>query len=304
MKRFILAAILLASTTSIYAKRVGVYCFFENSGIQLYEDSNIKSLIICNDNKMQVAIQNKTSKIIYIDKANSFIYINNQPTSLFSNSVYSSGVTNTSGAAFNLGGVAKAMGLKGGIGALMGATTIGGSSSSSNITTTYEQRILAIAPHATEIIYTCSVHLHPLIIDKGEEGGFATFRIGRNGRFIDPNTGQSQKFEIGLSRKYTQEATPFNMKFVATYSTNESFEDKQLITTEHYISDVVIDNKRGIKKVGTYLPYCAPYINNGQECYKFRTGTDPLGAIAAGVTCIVGIAGSVALVVVAAVNAS
>ncbi len=66
MKRFILAAILLASTTSIYAKRVGVYCFFENSGIQLYEDSNIKSLIICDENKMQVAIQNKTSKIIYI----------------------------------------------------------------------------------------------------------------------------------------------------------------------------------------------------------------------------------------------
>ena len=46
MKRFILAAILLASTTSIYAKRVGVYCFFENSGIQIFDIKCILLLIV------------------------------------------------------------------------------------------------------------------------------------------------------------------------------------------------------------------------------------------------------------------
>lgn len=301
MKKIILTVIFLISITSIYAKRVGVYCFFENSGIQLYEDRNIKSCIVCEDNIMKITIHNKTSKILYIDKANSFIYINNQTSPLFSNSVYSSEVIDTSGAALNLGGAARALGINGGLGAIMGATTIGGSSSSSNTTTTYEQRILAVAPYATEVICSCSVEFNPLIIDRGEEGGFVNIRIGRNGKFIDPRTGRSQNFEIGLSRRYSQETTPFNMKFVATYSLDETFEDKQLITTEHYISDVVIDNKRGVKKTNIYLPYCAPYINNGQECYKFRTGADPLGAIAAVVTGVVVIAGSVAMVVVALV---
>lgn len=300
-------AFILLSLSYASAKRVGVYCFFENTGQQLYEDDKIQIVTMCVDNGMKVAIQNKTSEIIYIDKANSFVYINGTPVSLFKNSAHTTNVSETSGTSFNMGGVARALGLGGTLGALMGATTVGGATTTSDATIIYEQRILAIAPHSAEIMYTCGVSLSPNIIDEGDEGGFSTVRWGRDGKFIDPHTGRVDKFRIGMSRNYNQTTTPFELKFVTTYSTEENFQNKYLVSNNHYISNIVIDNKKGVRKMKkgkqVYLPYCAPYLAQGQECYKFVTGAAPLGAIAGGICFTIITAGSITLAVLAIAGA-
>lgn len=301
-------AFILLSLSYASAKRVGVYCFFENTGQQLYEDDKIQIVTMCVDNGMKVAIQNKTSEIIYIDKANSFVYINGTPVSLFKNSAHTTNVSETSGTSFNMGGVARALGLGGALGALMGATTVGGATTTSDATIIYEQRILAIAPHSAEIMYTCGVSLSPNIIDEGVEGGRLTnLRWGSDGKFIDPHTGRVDKFRIGMSRNYNQTTTPFELKFVTTYSTEESFQNKQLASINHYISDIVIDKRKGVKKMmkgqQIYLPYCAPYLAQGLECYKFTTGSAPFATIAGAMFFTVATAGSITLAVLAIAGA-
>ena len=291
---------MLLSLSSVSAKRVGVYCFFENTGQQLYEDDKVQVVTMCVDNEMKVAIQNKTSEIIYIDKANSFVYINGTPISLFSNSVTTTSTAESGGTAFNMGGAARALGLGGPLGALMGATTVSGGTTTSNTTVVYEQRVLAIAPNSAEIMYTCKVELKPAVIDKGSEWGL--FKCGRNGKFIDSRTGRSEKFKIGMQRAYNQYETPFEVKFVTTYSTDENFSEKQLVSVDHYISDIVIDHRRMMKKKKLNVPYCEPYLATGREYYTFVTGSAPWLAIGSGVAVMVAIGGGAALALVAVVS--
>lgn len=255
----------------------------------------------CENNQIAVAIANKTAGVLYIDKAESFIYINGQAQTLFQNSVQTISETESSGSAFNLGGISRAFGINGAVGSIMEATTLGRGSASTSTTTIVEQRIIAIAPYATEVVWLGDIELNSSIIDCGELGGFNNLTPGSDGRFIDPRNGYSEKFRIGAHKSYTADNTPFSFRFAATYSLTNTFEQKQIVSVEHYISDIVIDHHKGVRRSDIYLPYCSSYFNSGRECYKFRTGRDVFGCAVGFVTATVAIAGSAALLVVALV---
>lgn len=300
MKRVLLLAVMLLSLSPISAKKVGVYCFFENSGSQLYEDDVVKLVTACVNDAIVVAIENKTDNIIYIDKANTFVYINGTPISLFQNSVTTTSQSGTQGAAVNLGGVANALGIGGPLGSLLGATTIGGGSTTTSSTMIYEQRVLAVAPHAAETLYSAPISINQSVMYEGEAASFGHIRAGRNGLFIDPD-GTQTKFRRGMSRHYDQNRTPFEIKVAATYSPDETFVIKKLVKVNHYICDVVIDHKACIIHPDL-TPYCVPYSTKSLECYIFKTGRNVLAPIGAVVSATVMIAGSVALVVYAIAN--
>lgn len=307
MKRLLLLCfIFTALTSSTYAKSVGVYCFFSDANTDLYEDENTKLVSSFHGEQIDIAITNKTSKVLYIDKANSFIYLNGTPISLFTNAVHTTGTTDSSGHSVNLGGIARSLGVGGLVAAGLSAVNVGGGSSTQSSTTIYEQRILAIAPHATEVLYSIRSlrdKFDDSIVCIGKQPSFLSMSAGRHGKFIDLQTKKRTKFKIGDSRHYEQNTTPLEVKAAITYSTGEQFTEIQLITVSQHISDIVIDNKKGArnnkKAANVHLPYCAPYMARNMDCLKFISGVNILPPIAAYTTCVIAISGSIALIVVA-----
>lgn len=310
MKKLILCAIFVTLALSTAAKSVGVYCFFSDTKTNIYEDDNVQLVGTYAEGKIHIGVINKSSKIIYIDKANSFIYINGTPISLFTNAVHTTGTTNSKGHSVNLGGIARGLGVGGSLATGLSAINVGGGSSVQNTTTIYEQRILAVAPLATEILYSIGDLRHQFdkdIVYAGEKPSFNNFSAGRHGMFVDQKTGKRTIFKIGDIRHYQQQESPLEAKAAITYSTNEQFNDSKLITISHYISDIVIDNKKGAKNnkkaAKANLPYCAPYIAKNMECHRFISGRNVGVPIAAVLTLEIAIVGGVAAIIAVCVAA-
>ena len=269
MKKFIfmLLGFCLLSLT-ISANKVGVYCFFADNGSHLYEDNNIKlGVVVTNINEISVIVVNKTNNVLYIDKANCFIYTNGNTESLFSNAAYSTGTTSGGGAAVNLGGAARALGIGGVAGGLLSGTTVGGGSSSTNTTTIFEQRVLGVAPQSAQTLKTIKIY-NNLSSDYLTTGSYGM----EKGKFVNPLNKTRVKFQKGDKRDYTEDATPLCVKASVKYSTKENFADdtSAQVTSSNFIEHVVIDNYKGVKKDGIELPYCTPYINKSR--FAFRTG--------------------------------
>ena len=311
MKRLIFSTIfVVAMALSATAKSVGVYCFFANDKSNFYEDENVQLVGTYANGQIHIGIINKTQKIIYIDKANSFIYLNGTPISLFSNSVTTTGVTDSKGHSVNLGGIARGLGIGGPLAAGLGAINVGGGTSVQNATTIYEQRILAIAPLSTEVLYSIGSLRYKFdssIMYAGEKPSFGDLSAGQHGYFVNKTTGKRERFKKGDSCHYLPETSPLVAKAAITYSTNEQFTESSLITVSHYISDVVIDSKKGARNnkraANAYLPYCAPYFAKEMDCIKFISGRNVGIPIAAYLTYMVLIAGSTAAIVAVCVAA-
>lgn len=295
MKKLIFCLLLVVITISASAKRVGVYCFFSDTKTNLYEDDCVKLTASCQNNTMRIQMFNKTRQVIFVDKANSFVYINGTPVSLFTNAVHTTGTTSTKGNSVNLGSIASAMGIGGALGVGLSGVNVGGSNSMQNTTTIFEQRVVAIAPQALEELYVVECELRDKlntgVVNPGKEASAIMLKGGKDGYFINPQNRMQEKFRIGASRHYEQSESPLEIKSAVTYSTNEQFTDSQLAIISHYIGDIVIDNKKGIRK-DIYLPYCAPYFAKNLECYKFKTGRN-VGGLIGGITywtfCSVGV---------------
>ena len=255
----------------VSAKRVGVYCFFADNGAHLYEDENVKLAVGMSDaNVLSVIIVNKTENVLFIDKANSFLYLNGATNSYFTNAAYTTGKTTDTGAAVNLGGVANSMGLGGGfLGGLLGGTTIGGGTTTTNTTTVYEQRVIGIAPRSAQALTNLRIssNLASNFLDKGSYG-----LGGKLGAFIDPYTKTSDKFKVGKSRTYTEGASPLSVKASIKYCLKESFDEEltSTATASNFIENIVVDNKKGLKKTDANLPYCLPF--QGKSRYAFGSG--------------------------------
>lgn len=78
----------------------------------------------------------------------------------------------------------------------------------------------------------------------------------KRGRFIDPQTGQKEKFEKGSNRSYTPEQNPFTARGIVAYSTNKDFKSATKVTVSNHITDIVIDGYKGVKNPSYQLPYC------------------------------------------------
>lgn len=282
MKRTLLTTLVVFETFFLcHATRYGVYCFLDYAANHLYEDDVVKVVIAPGDNmeQLQLAIYNKTNSVIYVDKENSFAYINNVPTTLFSNSVYSIGYGTEDGTAVNLGGIASALGIRGGIGSIMGGITVGSGSTQTNSRTIYEKRIVSVAPQSVAILYdwkSCRKLLEEtqFMNAKSLEYGITSYQIAsRRGYFMNAATGKKTKLRKGISLPFNSSNSPLKYKAVIKYSQTEDFASSQQVTIDNYLSVIVIDNFRGVKNFGkAKTPYCTPYMN--QPCIRFVSGSE------------------------------
>ena len=223
MKKISLISMLLFITVASFASRKGIYCFFK-PGTGLYEDAHLKVAIVVNGDNAQLAVYNKTANVIYLDKGNSFAYKNSEPVCLFQNTSYTSGKSNESGASINLGGVASALGIGGAIGTIASGVNVGGGSSIQNATTTYEQRVLAIAPHASYVIYNWAI----------------------NRSDIKFNIPKSQR-KKGNNWTFEEYSSPCVLESVLKYSTREDFAQSEQITMSTFVGAIVVDSYKGVK---------------------------------------------------------
>lgn len=307
-RKYLLIIGLLAITLGAFAKRVGTYCYFANNGSHLYEDENVKVILAAENNDLKLAVYNKTDNVIFVDKANTFAYTNGTPETLFKNSATTTSNTKSGGASVNLGGIAGALGVGGIAGGILNGINVGGGNSAQTGTVVYEQRVIAIAPKSISILYTwddLEIHFSNSLI-KISTYTYKQERIIRpekRGRFIDPATGEKEKFEIGRSRSYTELLTPFSAKGVVRYSTEENFTTFQQATISNYITDIIIDRYKGVKDPSYLLPYCQQ-LKERRADYCFVSGigwsATPEGAVGLTLGCLGGCGLVVGLVTAAA----
>ena len=94
-------------------------------------------------------VKNKSSKTLYLDLGNCFLIRGNESVPYFVPTTTSTTHGTTRGGSVNLGAVAGAMGIGGGVGTLASGINVGGSNSSYSTTTVTAQRIVAIPPTST-----------------------------------------------------------------------------------------------------------------------------------------------------------
>lgn len=127
----------------------------------LYEKDSIE---ISYSMKNGFIIRNNSEKILVVDLYNSTVGIDGNSVR-FSNcettTTYTTDASTTSqsrGATTNLGGIARALGVGGAVGAIASSVNVGGSNTNTNTTTTTqavtrtEERYIAIAPHSYKAI--------------------------------------------------------------------------------------------------------------------------------------------------------
>lgn len=249
MKRTLLISMVLLISATTSATRKGIYCFFKQ-GTDLYEDTHLRAAIVINGETAQLAVFNKTNEILYLDKGNSFAYLNNNPKCLFQNTSFTTGNSKESGASVNLGSVASALGIGGIIGTLAGGVNVGGGKGIQNATTTYEQRVLAIAPQASYVIYNWKISESDI-----------NFRIPK---------GQRKK---GRSWTFEEYNSPCVLKAVLKYSTKEDFTTAEQVTMNTFVGAIIVDSYKGIKNHDlTRTKYCNQFGNVPFYCYQIGTG--------------------------------
>lgn len=272
-RKFLLLLGLFAIALCASAKRVGVYCYFANTGSQLYEDENVKVVLAMENNDLKLAIYNKTDNVIFVDKANTFAYTNGTPETLFKNSATTTSNTKSGGASVNLGGIAGALGVGGVAGSILSGINVGGGNSSQTGTVVYEQRVIAVAPKSISVLYTWDFPTWscPYAYFSNSSIKLYSNNAAKHGRFIDPETGNKEKFDKGMSRSYTEYSTPFSAKGVVRYSTEENFATSQQATISNYITDIIIDGYKGVKDSLYPLPYCQQ-LKDRRADYCFVSG--------------------------------
>ena len=178
--------------------------------------------------KMHLYFENESDRIIYIDLANCLLKHGLTSESFFVNSSTEVTKGKNGGAGVNIGAVAGALGIGGTIGQIANGVIVGGGRSSSTTVTTYNDRIIAVAPH--------SKYDFPDIQFEGISGKNTPSSIG------PVKIGEMKSFEEPLSF-YT---SPWNV--IVSYSFDQNFEEMKQFNMGLFIAKAV-----GLPSVGTVV---------------------------------------------------
>ncbi|MDO4159701.1 MAG: hypothetical protein Q4D41_04525, partial [Prevotellaceae bacterium] len=173
---------------------------------------NERYLYFCG--KYIIEIKNKTSQTIYIDKASSFRIETDGSYAMYYNTQQTTTSQGTSsGGGINLGAVTGVLGIGGVANTLASGTTVGGGKESSVSTSYSDQRIVAIPPYGKMVLSedeALPIKISALGSDKFKMMSFAE----------DFNNGKIQNIKVRECKKYTEQDSPLNKKYIITYSMN------------------------------------------------------------------------------------
>ena len=170
---------------------------------------------------IQVTVQNLTSKMIFLDLANTFLMRNGESTAYYIPSSTSSTTTTSTGASVNLGAVAGAMGIGGAAGMVANGVTVGGGKTKGTINTVYSQRIISIPPMSTKKL---AFHeFFPYGTQSGLfKGGFIYGVI--NNKLKCAQTTEKIDISVGETKSWEQIDSPQTFGFHLAYSFDETCE--------------------------------------------------------------------------------
>lgn len=211
----------------------------------------------------KVRIQNKTSRPIYIDLANSFkFHPNGTAKPYYTNAVYSEGKSKGSGMSLNLGAVAGALGIGGAAGTLANGIGVGSGSGSTATVTTQEERFLMIPPKAAvfmppmkyvdgsslredyESLYLRTYPLGGAMTSDGDmarcDGNKGFVHILDEDGLDDARlTREVLQPPLGHVRKFSEQDSPKKLKRLITYSTSPEFSTYSCIEYTMYVRGIM-----------------------------------------------------------------
>lgn len=160
----------------------------------------------------RIALTNKTDKILYVDRGNSFrIYNDNSYKTYYSPE--QTAIVNSKGknATLGLGGVADVLGIGGVAGTLANSTSIGGSSQNASVTTFTQERIIAIPPKGT-----ASLSVFKEVWDGNNYRTISELEYWRFNAYI-PNLKKNGALY------FNEDNSPYKNKYIITYSNSADF---------------------------------------------------------------------------------
>ncbi len=129
----------------------------------------------------------------------------------------------------------------------------------------YDQRLQALIPHGTTILYAWESL--PSLLDRdmiytGKPGGWYESRC--KGWFENKH----HKFGKGDQRRYKRETTPLLLAADIQYGFQQLGEPTGHANVSDYVSRIVVDSRRGVSRDGELQPECPIR----RPCFAFRSG--------------------------------
>lgn len=190
--------------------------------------------------KYAIIIKNKTSRIMYIDKASCFGTSSKGNNKTFFDPqeyIVTEGGDSGNSATVNLGSVANALGVGGAVGTLANGVTVGGDKGTfSAMTTTYkDNRILTIPPQGTTVLSEDGAKEHPTKRKKYIVTG--SYEI----IFCEGRTLVSKTSPI---KEFTEENSPETRNYMITYSFDNNLHKCTMVNFGVYVKNFVLLNKK------------------------------------------------------------
>jgi hypothetical protein len=221
----------------------------EANGTETYNDGNVKVSIVLNHRGAAlVEVENLTDKIIFVDRGRSFVLVNRQSEPLFLMQSTTNSQTYMKGMTVNE----------------YDTQWMSGETHTKS-QTMYDQRIQAVAPHGTAIVYAWEQLpqlLNPEIIHIGNKGKM--YSSQSKGWFED----KRHKFRKGDKRRYIRENSPLVLGADIEYSFKEFGEPEARISISDYVSKIWVDSRDGVSSDGELK---ADRWHYG-PCFAFRSG--------------------------------
>lgn len=185
------------------------------------------------------SVKNKTNRTLYLDLGNTFYISMGQSCCFYVPSSTTTSASSSSGGSLNLGAVAGALGVGGVAGTLANGVNVGGSSTNGTSSTTYAQRIVAIAPLATLNLapqYIFGNETRDLRQDMKYDLSYisCSYNFETSIYFSDDN-----KMLTGEHISYSESSSPVNCSFVLTYSDTEDCRMTKSQSAHIYLKDIV-----------------------------------------------------------------
>ena len=230
------------------AKHCGVIVGVKNKSIMSTEDieMNLIGGIKYNPNMggseyrgYHIVFTNKTDRVIYIDKGNSFRIDDESETFCYYDNSKQTTVNNGTGTGvtLGLGSVTNVLGIGGVAGQLASGVSVGGSSSFSVSTTYSQQRVIAIPPHGTKELSDYKY----VRSSKGSIVSYSDYRELESGEEFKVWHAEMPRGIInnGQIKIYDENDFPWKQEYYITYSTEEDFRTYSILNIELYIHEII-----------------------------------------------------------------
>ena len=211
-------------------------------GSSYIEDVYVRHPGTTTDPALQIELKNKLTKTIYVDLGNSFFRRGDKAIPYYIPSSTSTSTSSTTGGSINAGAVAGALGIGGSVGKLAGGINVGGSSSSSSVSVTYAQRVVAIPPMST-------IYLEPQLLfqEYGCNGLSSTKYRKKNVYYFQFKKKGVEQYALGETHDFSEQNSPLKFSAYITYSLTEDCTHTKSISSSIYLRRMV-----GVRKVSGY----------------------------------------------------